>query len=101
MNTQSWPSSSLSECSEQAHQDVAGAVRLLLSPVEAAKALSVSRSKLYRLLKQGRLESVRLDGNRRISMSSLESFVRNLHLDATPPANDKDLEPQPANRKPR
>ena len=78
-----------------------GAFRLLLSPVEAAKALSVSRSKLYRLLKQGRLESVRLDGNRRIPVSSLESFVRSLHLDATPAANDKDLQPQTTDRNSR
>jgi excisionase family DNA binding protein len=85
MTIQGWPSSSLSAFSEQGHRDATSGFRLLLSPVEAARALSVSRSKLYRLLKQGRLESVHLDGNRRIPVSSLEAFVRSLLLDATPP----------------
>jgi excisionase family DNA binding protein len=69
-------------------------VRLLLSPAEAAAALSVSRSKLYRLLKQGRLESVRLDGNRRIPVSSLEALVQGLLLGVTPAVDDKDLRPE-------
>lgn len=52
--------------------------KLLLSPAGAASALSISRSKVYRLLREGRLESVMLDGNRRITMASLEKLVDDL-----------------------
>ena len=41
--------------------------KLLLTPNEAAKALSISRSKLYELIGQGRLSTVkRALGNRQI-----------------------------------
>jgi len=52
--------------------------KLLLSRAGAASALSISRSKVYRLLREGRLESVMLDGNRRITMASLERLVDDL-----------------------
>jgi excisionase family DNA binding protein len=52
--------------------------KLLLSPAGAASALSVSRSKVYRLLREGRLESVMLDGNRRITLASLQRLVDDL-----------------------
>ena len=52
--------------------------KLLLSPAGAASALSISRSKVYRLLREGRLESVMLDGNRRITVASLQRLVDDL-----------------------
>ncbi len=52
--------------------------KLLLSPAGAASALSISRSKVYRLLREGRLESVMLDGNRRIPVASLVRLVDDL-----------------------
>jgi excisionase family DNA binding protein len=62
-------------------------LKLLLSPAEAAAALSISRSKVYRLLREGRLESIMLDGNRRITVACLEQFVDAL-LDVTAPRDN-------------
>jgi excisionase family DNA binding protein len=47
----------------------------LLSIVDAADHLCVSRSKLYELLAAGDLPSVRIGRTRRIAMSALIEFV--------------------------
>jgi excisionase family DNA binding protein len=52
--------------------------KLLLTPKEAAEALSVSRSKVYELLAGGQLDSVRIDGCRRIPVSVLRAYVDQL-----------------------
>ncbi len=52
--------------------------KLLLTPNEAAKALSISRSKLYELIYQGRLSTVMIDTSRRIPTEALEEFIRHL-----------------------
>ena len=52
--------------------------KLLLTPVEAASALSISRSKFYELLAAGRVQSVRIDRCRRIPRAALDDFVRRL-----------------------
>lgn len=65
-------------CEAEVSPPVADAPRLLLSPNEAARALSVSRSKLYRLLREGHLQSVMLGGCRRIPVVSLERLVEDL-----------------------
>ena len=49
----------------------------LLTVVEAAQHLHVSRSKLYELLAAGELPSVRIGRTRRITMSALAEFVAN------------------------
>ncbi|MCU0310688.1 MAG: helix-turn-helix domain-containing protein [Acidimicrobiales bacterium] len=49
--------------------------KLLLTPEEAAKALSISRSKLYELIARGEIESVRIGTSRRISTRALDEFV--------------------------
>jgi excisionase family DNA binding protein len=49
--------------------------RLLLTVPEAARALAISRSKVYELLAAGVLASVRIDGSRRIPVSALESYI--------------------------
>ena len=67
------------------------APKLLLSPAGAASALSISRSKVYRLLREGRLQSVMLGGNRRITVASLERLVDDL-LDVTE-SRDDDVTP--------
>jgi excisionase family DNA binding protein len=54
------------------NRDVA---RLLLTVPEAARALAISRSKLYELLAAGVLASVRIDGSRRIPVSALDSYI--------------------------
>ena len=47
----------------------------LLTVVEAAQQLGISRSKLYELLADGELPSVRIGRTRRIATSALEQFV--------------------------
>ena len=52
--------------------------RLLLTVPEAAEALAISRSKLYELLAAGVVDSIRIDGSRRIPLSALEAYVSKL-----------------------
>jgi excisionase family DNA binding protein len=52
--------------------------KLLLTPTEAAEALGIGRSKLYELMRTGVLQSVRLDGSRRIPRSAVIAFVLRL-----------------------
>ena len=52
--------------------------KLLLTPVEAAAALSISRSKFYELLAAGRVGSVRIGGCRRIPVAALQAYVDDL-----------------------
>ena len=44
--------------------------RLLLTVPEAADALAISRSKLYKLLASGAIASIRIDGSRRIPLTA-------------------------------
>ena len=52
--------------------------KLLLTPSEAAKALSISRSKLYELIGQGRLSTVQIDTSRRVPAQVLVEFIQHL-----------------------
>jgi excisionase family DNA binding protein len=52
--------------------------RLLLTVPEAAEALAISRSKLYELLAAGLVQSVRIDGSRRVPVEALETYVARL-----------------------
>jgi excisionase family DNA binding protein len=52
--------------------------KLLLTPEEAAEALSIGRSKLYELLANGSLESVAIGACRRIPNTALHDFVERL-----------------------
>lgn len=61
--------------------------KLLLTPLEAAEALSIGRSKLYELLAEGRLDSVRVGSCRRIPIGSLTDFVTRLQNDGDPAVN--------------
>ena len=56
--------------------------RMLLTPVEAARALGIGRTKVYDLIASGRLRSVRLDGCRRITSDDLAAFVAQLTAEA-------------------
>jgi len=49
--------------------------KLLLTPEEAAKALSIGRSKVYELLASGELESLRIGASRRITVVALDAFI--------------------------
>jgi len=52
--------------------------KLLYSVEEAARLLSMSRAKLYRLIDLCELGSVRIGRSRRISRNQLETFIRSL-----------------------
>jgi excisionase family DNA binding protein len=52
--------------------------RLLLTVPEAAKALAISRSKLYELLASGAVDSIRIDGSRRVPLFALEAYISKL-----------------------
>jgi excisionase family DNA binding protein len=55
---------------------------LLLTPVEAARALGIGRSKLYELMQTGRLPSVRIGACRRVPADVVHKFVEDLQLSA-------------------
>lgn len=52
-----------------------GLTRLLYTPAEAAEVLGFSRSRLYRLLATGEIESVQVGGVRRVPADALVSYV--------------------------
>lgn len=52
--------------------------KLLLTPEEAAEALSIGRSKLYELLAHGTLRSVTIGACRRVARTDLDAFVERL-----------------------
>jgi excisionase family DNA binding protein len=52
--------------------------KLLLTPEEAADALSIGRSKLYTLIATGDVASVRIGASRRIPWSALVAYVERL-----------------------
>lgn len=51
---------------------------ILLTPVEAAKALSVGRSKIYELMGCGALRSVRIGRSRRVSVAAIRDYLTTL-----------------------
>jgi excisionase family DNA binding protein len=52
--------------------------RLLVSPREAAALLGIGHSKLYLLLQNGELDSLKIGSCRRIPMASIEALVKRL-----------------------
>ncbi len=52
--------------------------KLLLTPVEVARALGIGRSKVYELLQTGQLASVRIGSCRRVPAEALHSFLLTL-----------------------
>ena len=48
---------------------------ILLTPTEAARALGIGRSKLYELLREGRIRSIRIGTCRRVPTTALAEFV--------------------------
>lgn len=57
--------------------------KLLLTPVEAASALGIGRSKLYELLQTGQLPSVRIGACRRVPAEELHNFLLALRTTAS------------------
>lgn len=55
---------------------------MLLSPIQAAQALNISRAKLYRMIMTGEIRSVLVGkGSRRVSRTALEEFIRKLEAE--------------------
>lgn len=52
--------------------------KLLLTAPEAARALGISRSKLYQLLRDGEIRSVRIGRSRRVPWDALGAYVNSL-----------------------
>ncbi|MFC1569114.1 helix-turn-helix domain-containing protein [bacterium] len=50
----------------------------LLSVIEAANYLSISRAKLYQWLAKGKIPSVRIDNRRLIDIRDLDQFIDDL-----------------------
>jgi excisionase family DNA binding protein len=51
---------------------------VLLKPEQAARALGIGRTAVFQLIHSGRLRSVKLGGLRRVPMTALHEFVRQL-----------------------
>ena len=49
--------------------------QILLKPTEAARALGIGRSKLYELMREGSLRSIRIGTCRRVPAAALDEFV--------------------------
>jgi excisionase family DNA binding protein len=52
--------------------------RLLYRVPEAARMLGLGESKMWELLARGEVESVKIDGARRITREAIEAYVRRL-----------------------
>jgi excisionase family DNA binding protein len=51
---------------------------LLLTPEEVADALRIGRAKVYDLMRNGHLRSIKIGGSRRVPRSALEQYVAGL-----------------------
>lgn len=58
--------------------------KVLLTPEEAADALSLGRTKVYQLIAEGVLRSVRIGKSRRVPVAALDDLVRALDDQADP-----------------
>jgi excisionase family DNA binding protein len=59
---------------------IKAAVKLLLTPDEAAGALGIKRTKLYHLSATGQIASVKIGALRRFPVEALEAYVRRLSV---------------------
>lgn len=56
---------------------------LLLTPDEAARALAVSRARVYELMRAGELRSIRIGSSRRVPREAVATFIEQ-KLSTTP-----------------
>ena len=68
----------LTEVSDAPPATTLPAMKLLLTPAEAAAALSISRSLLYQLLMHKRIFSVKVGSTRRIPLAAIHEYVEAL-----------------------
>ncbi len=59
---------------------------LLLTPEEAAEALRIGRTRMYRLIREGAVRSVKVGQSRRVPVQALHDYVSESELAAYPPA---------------
>lgn len=52
--------------------------QLLITVDEAARRLEISKSMVYKLIRQGRLKTVKVGANRRIKPEALAEYVESL-----------------------
>ncbi len=57
--------------------------QLMYRPAEAAQALGIGRTRVFALIKSGRLRSVKLGGARFITSDALRAFVRDLEQESS------------------
>ena len=68
----------MDERSQDTVGDHRAAVRLLLTVEAAAERLSISRTRMYALIKSGEVASVQVGRLRRIPVSALDNFTARL-----------------------
>jgi len=69
--------------------------KLLLRPEEAARALALSRARVYQLLATGELGSVNIGASRRVPLVDLRGYVQRLRVGgAATPADQPAARPQ-------
>jgi len=56
--------------------DKANVLPLLFSVPEAARLLSISRSKLYQMIHRGKIHSIRIGRSRRLALKDLERWIQ-------------------------
>ncbi len=56
----------------------------LITVVEAAEIIGLSRSKVYELLAEGHLPSIRIGRTRRINVTDLDAFIEQHRVPAIP-----------------
>jgi excisionase family DNA binding protein len=54
---------------------------LLVTPEEVAAMLSIGRTKVYELLRSGRIRSIKIGGCRRVPTHALSRFIEDLSGD--------------------
>jgi excisionase family DNA binding protein len=57
--------------------------QLMYRPAEAARVLGIGRTRVFALIKSGRLQSVKLGNARFITADALRAFVRELEQEST------------------
>ena len=54
----------------------------LLTPEQAARLLAISRSKIYELMRAGRLDAIKIDGSRRVPVEAVDEFIARARTEA-------------------
>ena len=57
--------------------------QLMYRPAEAAQVLGIGRTRVFALIKSGRLRSVKLGAARFVTAEALQTFVRDLEQEST------------------